>query len=685
MKSHDVALSLQNIFYSYKVEGNPVPVLRGLTLDIKVGEFVAIQGPSGSGKSTLLYLLGCLLKPDSGSVTIAGRDVLSPSKDELALFRNQNIGFIFQQFYLLPRSSILENILLPTKYPSELKAGEIPSNSLIEKARSLAELVGLSERLHHTPSQLSGGQQQRVAIARALINDPKLILADEPTGNLDSKTSSGIIELLRDLNRKGRTIVIITHDSEVAKQCDRIIHIKDGAVIEDEQINNYVAPSSLAPTPTPKLSTKQSATQLFTYWRLFISLLPLAVDNLKRNRLRSVLTMLGVVIGVAAVMAMITLGQFTKRKILSSYAELGVNTFVFSGSENWRLKATDKFGVAFRYFDWQRDIVPLKSKFPEIKRLSPLYTSWNSKISYAGLKIESDATVIGVNEHALNMTQRRIQIGKNFSAYALENRSPVCLIGNEIATKLFQNTNPIGEVITVEGRDNAYGCIVLGVLAKSSSRKEWSKPNLQVVIPFTLFQNIGYSYWETELEGFLVEVHDGTNIEEIGKKIRAYYSLKYGKTGIFRADSDSVLIAQMQKFLTLFTIMLAAIALLSLLVGGIGIANMMLVAVNERYREIGLRKALGATDLSIRVQFITESIVVCGIAGLVGLLIGFITYESVIYGASYFVKQLEFEWTVDPYSLVFALGSIILVGIFSGLAPALKAEKLQVIEALRSE
>ena len=674
-------IEARGLTHSYHVGGARIPVLHGLDLNVREGEMVAIQGPSGSGKSTLMYLFGCLQRVEGGALKVAGHDVTRLSETELAQFRARKLGFVFQQFHLLPRASVLENILLPTEYGAEAAETTAAQRN---RAEALATTLGLGDRLHHLPNQLSGGQQQRVAIARALMNDPPLLLADEPTGNLDSKSSAQILELLRDLNRQGRTVVIITHDSEVAAKCDRVVHVRDGKVVDAGETTGGKSrspgkaasplPSSLPPTPAQ--------------WLRMIRLqLPRAWQSLNRNRVRSFLTMTGITIGIAAVLSMVTLGQFTKWRILETYAVLGVDTMSFSGYQNWDLKATDKTSTTFYSFDWDRDIQPLRRVFPEILRISPVLYSWRTKVTHAGKVLDSDDVMLmGINEEALAATNRGILLGRNLNTYHVQNGSPVCLIGLEIQQRLLGNVHPIGQVLTF-GEESAkkFTCRVIGVLAHQSGKSERMKPDYQLAIPFSYFQNGAGGQWQRGITNVTIQLRPGSDVERVGQGIRVFFEQKYGKAGRFRVDTDSVLISQMQKFLSLFSVLLTMIAMVSLGVGGMGIANMMLVSVSERYREIGLLKALGATPRSVRLQFLLEAVVICCLGGLIGIVVGMGAYHAAIYGATKLIPKLEFAWLIDWYAMTLSVVSIAVVGVFSGLFPALKAEKLQVIEAMRAD
>jgi ABC-type antimicrobial peptide transport system permease subunit len=471
-------------------------------------------------------------------------------------------------------------------------------------------------------------------------------------------------------------VIIITHDPEVARQCDRVIHFKDGRVSE-------ITGSTKAPSAVP-ITFSRNVSPLTGYLRTALSLLPLALESLKQNRTRSLLTMLGIVIGVAAVLSMITVGTFTKKKILDSYAEMGVNTVVFSAYPNWELKATDAVTTVFQSLDWERDLTPLKRVFPQVASISPMMRGWDGKANFGGQVIDSDVSIMGISSDGLRISNRKLILGTGLSPYHVEFRSNVCVIGYEIYQRLFSQVAPIGQVLYVSQNDQSFGCRIVGVLSSQTSNKSWNKPNLQIFVPYTFFQAIG-NPWESRIRNFAIQAKTGSDIEGLGKSIKSFFKSKYGKSMRFDVGSDSVLIAQMNKFLSLFTVLLGAIALVTLGVGGIGIANMMMVSVNERFKEIGIRKAFGATNFSIRVQYLVESVLICGMAGLVGLIVGFGLYETAIYGATKLVNKLEFEWVVDWVALLLSIVSILVVGILSGLSPAIKAEKLQVIESLRSE
>lgn len=657
---------IKNLNFAYKIDGKKQKVLDDINLDIAKGEFTAIVGPSGSGKSTLLHVMGCLLYADSGQVLLGGHDTQKLGVDEQAAIRSKVLGFIFQQFHLIPRMTVLDNILLPL----ECSPFSMDKKRYRQSAVRIADRLGISDLLSKLPNQLSGGQQQRVAIARSLLLNPQVILADEPTGNLDSKSSFEILKILRELNSEGVTVVIITHDREIADSCPRKISIKDGKITEDTGAPDHSGKEqSSAKTPITGRTSHGSLKTIFS--------------NLRRNKLRSFLTMLGVTIGIASVLAMTTLGEYTKQNILETYETLGVNKLSFWGHRNWQLKATDKVQNYFQEFSVDHDLYHLKKIFPEVRLLSPTISHWNMNAAYGGKELDR-VSPLGVNHEYLEITNAKVILGKPLSSRHVDLETPVCVIGYEVFKHLFRQSSPIGKNLFIQNDNTAYGCRVLGVLDHQSSNEGWFVPDKQILLPFTFLRNFG-SPWDRWIDSAVATVAKGHDVEETGKKVRNYFESKYGKSGNFRVSQDDILVSQAKKFLTVFTLLLGSIAIIALLIGGIGLANMMLVSVAERYREIGVRKAIGATNSSIRRQFLGESVILCLLAGIVGLALGVGAYEGIIWGAAQAFDSIEFKWVFEPYSFTLSFLCIVAVGVASGIIPAIKAERLQIVEALRSE
>ena len=665
----------RDIHFSYFQAGHESPILKGVNLEIERGDFASIQGPSGSGKSTLFYILGCLLRPTRGEIWLEDRELTRLSDLELARFRNQDLGFVFQQFHLLPRATVLENIMLPTRF------GGSGARDAEPRARQLAERVGIGDLTHRLPNQLSGGQMQRVAIARSLMNEPKILLADEPTGNLDSRNAEGILRLFQELNEEGRTILLVTHDSGIADRCRSKILVRDGLVEK-----TFHAP---VPSKHAHFTVKPSEweTQLRpNAWRMVLRSIPIAYRNLRRNKAKSLLTMLGVIIGVAAVLAMITLGNFAKRRILESYQTLGVNRVALRGWDNNRQKSYTLNTVRFESFDERTDIEPLRAIFPEILHMSPVLSAWDSLAQFGGIELSDRVRIIGVNAEYFPISNMHIKEGMQFYPHHVTERSPVCVLGADVAQKFFAGRSSLGNIVTlVIFKSFVLPCKVVGVLQSQTSNSEWSRPNDQIFVPLSYYQSGVASGYAAEIHEVNIQARQGADPALLGQKIKGYFFQKYGNSGTFIADADSKLLGQMKKFLNIFTLLLICIAAISLLVGGIGINNMMLISVTERLKEIGLRKSLGATNLMIRTQILTESMLLCFVAGLIGVAVGFLGYQGLIYAATQLVPNVKFEWVFEPAAVLVSMLSIVVVGVGSGFAPAIKAEKLEVIEALRSE
>jgi macrolide transport system ATP-binding/permease protein len=677
-------VELAGLSHAYGSAAGPIRVLDGVDLRVRRGDWVAVLGRSGAGKSTLFYLLSGLIPAESGTVRIDGVDLRALSPSERARFRNRRLGFVFQQFHLLPRATVLENVLFPLRFPVEaprdLAEGRTEALRLLEK-------LSLSHRLEQRPNQLSGGEQQRVAIARALLQRPSLLLADEPTGNLDERSAKATLELFRQLRDEGVTVLMITHDADVAAHADRVLRLENGKLVEDEDARPRARPavdarpaseaSSVARAPAGSAFRRRLAA-----WR---SVAGFAWGSLARNRTRTALTMVGVVFGVAALFAMITFGKYARDQIVQSFEELGSDTVLLRGWPNWNRKATDAVPAVFEFFEVDRDIQPIRRVFPEVRALSPLLVGWGDGVSFGGRKLEGEMQTIGIDSEYQRISRRAIVRGSGISPVHVDRQAAVCLVGPGIVSHLLRDAEPIGKILVLSTRDGgSYTCEIIGVMASQSSTAEFRNPENDVVMPYTYFQKVS-DPWSGRIHQFVVQVERGGDVERTGRGIRRWLENRYGPSGYFMVDANSVLVAQLKRSLRLFALLLAAIALVTLGIGGVGIHNMMLVSLAERFKEIGLMKAMGATDESVRRLLLVESVTLAGGAGVVGLALGFATYQGILYLASQVVSRIRFQWIVEPDALVFSLFSIVAVGVASGIVPALRAERLSVVEALRSE
>lgn len=669
-------IEIKNLHFTYKNhEQISTEILKDISLTIRDGEFVAIQGPSGSGKSTLLHLLGLFLTDYSGSIKIDGKELNTFNDLEKAKYRGDNLGFVFQQFFLLSQYTVKENIFLPTHYPSELP----PFNVKQEEFDQLLKLLDIEKYLDYYPPQLSGGGQQRVAILRALIKNPSIILADEPTGNLDSNNANYILEILRRINQLGKTVVIITHDNEVAKRCDRIISIKDGKIFNDQE-NNVIKSISTKKSFNKNLPQKFFSINEQYSIQMIMRLLTIAFKNILQHKIRSSLTMLGIIIGIAAIFAMITLGSFTKDKVIESYSKIGANTIAFTGTKNWWQKATDKTSIEFREFT-PTDFKNIMNIFPDIKSFSPTVRDWDEKIIYKGIIVDQDVEIVGINHNGLSLLNRKLLIGRNFSPLDVESQQPLCIVGYDYQKKFFKTSSPIGKIIFIHYQSTSYSCKVIGLLDYTKNGRSWEVPNLQIYMTYKLVARITNRY----ISKLVIQFKNDsiTNLTENANALKKYFVLKYKTAGEFSINEEDLMISQMKLFLTLLTVVMGIMALITLIVGGIGITNMMLASISERLHEIGIRKACGATDKSIRLQYILESSILCSIAGIMGIIIGFAIYQGTLFVVSKLLPTLEYTWIFNYLAFFIAIISFLLVGFFSGLIPAIKAEKMQIIDSLK--
>ncbi|WP_191092851.1 ABC transporter permease [Cysteiniphilum sp. SYW-8] len=672
-----LAYEVNSLSFSYHGAMKSTPVLHDINLNITQGEFVAIVGASGSGKSTLLHLLGAMLTLESGNIKINSESLAHADSRKLAQIRAKHIGFVFQQFHLLPKLSVLDNILLPMNYPINIQHD---CKALKQKAHDIAKEVGIAHRLDHYPKELSGGEQQRVAIARALMRDADIILADEPTGNLDSHNTQNIMALLTKLNQCGKTIILVTHDKEIAEFAPRTIEIKDGKVLADIKKDNQANSSEKNDLATNQ-ANRQKPSSSSSYTHALTRIFALALRTLMIKKGQTLLTALGVIIGVASIIVMMTLGQYAKDKILASYDKLGAKTVLFYAYKNWMQSASDHSNSAFEQLSVKDDLIPIKRIFPQITMLSPSISSYANSVIFNSNKVhQNQISIQGVNEYFLPIVNTYLAQGRNFSALDIQNADNVCIIGNDINRELFPTQSAIGNVIKIGDYGGSYTCFVIGVLKKksSSSSDAWNNINTQVLLPFTYLQKVNWSF----LAQFYFSVNDVNAVIPVSDALKNYFTSKYGNSGTFMVSPDIDLLHNIQTFLNIFTLMLAVISIVSLVVAGIGITNMMLASISENLYEIGLLKAIGAGDRTIFWSYLIEAILLCLSAGIIGFIFGVGSYELILYIASKFVQEIQFIWFISPFAVLLAFISVVSLGILSGLLPARKAAALDVVKCL---
>ncbi len=657
-------IELKNIYKTYQMGKVEVKALVNVSLKIFAGEFIAIMGQSGSGKSTLMHILGLLDRPNTGSYHLGNKDLTQFSDEALAVARNKLVGFVFQQFHLLPRMTALENAELPLIY-----AGK---RHLKEKAKEKIEAVGLTDRSLHKPNELSGGQQQRVAIARALVNEPLIILADEPTGNLDSKSTEEIIAILKKLNEEGKTVIVVTHEEEIARHAKRIIQMRDGEIISDKgngaKKENSDSVTSAENSINGVLSMHHGSvgeTKILDYFRQ-------AGFAMLAHKMRSILSILGILIGVAAVIAMLALGEGAKLSIEKQLASLGSNLLVVMPGSSKVHGIALATGSVTR-FTFQDVEAMRKLSLDEVKRVSPS-VSGRGQIVYANKNWNTQ--VNGVDVDYAEMRATVPTIGRFFTEQEVKMREKVALLGLTVVKELFGDTNPIGETIKI----NLINFRVIGILPEKGANAFHDQDDT-VMIPVTtaMYRLFGKQY----IDSIFVEANSPQSLDSAQESLKQLIMKQHHLNK--KDDEDTFQIrnmADIKKTIEATTktmsLLLGAIAAISLLVGGIGIMNIMLVSVTERTREIGLRKAIGANNKDIMVQFLIEAVLMSLIGGVAGILLGSGIATLITLFAGWTVR-------VSLFSMMLATIFSFIVGVVFGLWPAKQASLLNPIEALRYE
>lgn len=641
-------IELRHISREFRAGDSVVKALQDINLTIYNGEFVSIMGQSGSGKSTLMNVIGCLDRPSDGQYLVNGMDVSTFTSDELATLRRDCFGFIFQRYNLLATSSASENIEIPAVYAGLSKVVRT------ERAHQLLTKLGIGDRADHRPNQLSGGQQQRVAIARALMNSPSVILADEPTGALDSRSGEEVMALLKQLNDEGNTIILITHDEKVAAHATRQIRIQDGRIISD--IGQMPPPADMDDAPIV-LEEKEFLTTTSTAEEAVKT----AVRALRVNIFRTSLTLLGIVIGVAAVITMLAVGNGSKQRVLDQISSMGTNLLsVRPGAPGVR-NSGDNATLTLDDAKALENIANVDAVVPE--------RSTNKTVRFGNK--DSKTTINAVGASFPYARDWPVEKGNFFSLPDLNSYTPVAVIGTTVASGLFPlGENPIGQYILIGNIPFE----VIGIM-KSKGAAPWGQDQDDVVfVPITT--GLARLFGSTYLSGVTIRVSDTKIIETTQDQITKTISDRHHTQDFSVRNTASFLEMATQTQNTL-TILLGTVAAISLLVGGIGVMNIMLVSVTERTREIGIRMATGARMRDILIQFNTESAVVCTIGGILGLAIGFLT------GGILSLFGVKIIFTFWP--AVLAFGCAIATGLIFGYLPARKAAMLDPVIALSSE
>ncbi len=685
----------------YHLGDTEVHALRGVTLTINRGEFVAIMGASGSGKSTLMNILGCLDRPSSGEYLLEGIDVAQLDEPALARIRGRRIGFVFQTFNLLPRTSALENVEMPLFYAAQLEGN-------VTRARDMLHMLGLADRERNQPNQLSGGQQQRVAIARALVNDPAIVLADEPTGNLDSQNALDIMATIRALNlERGVTVVLVTHERELAELADRIITLRDGRIISDLPTVHIAGRATRTLPAVQPYRERRFSSRIDSLLNEagsigWIAILA-ALRAIGRNKLRAGLTMLGMFIGVAALIAMVAVGEGARAAVEAQVQSLGTDLLVvLPGTTRVNgVRAGNGSAASLRV----KDVGGILEEDSAVADVS--YVNRQGTQAVSGNQNWS-TSVQGISASYLSIRRWPVVAGRTLTEQDDHDGASVCLLGQTVLTNLFgEFADPIGATVLVKN----VPMTVVGVLSAKGHSASGQDQDDVIFIPFrtsqerilgvatpTSAQTLSNNVFATigpppnpfgvvpKLEGFVNTIYVQarspalvkTALDQVTKTLEKTHRILPGKPDDFVVRDLTEIAEVAEQSSKAMELLLAAIASISLVVGGIGIMNILLVSVTERTREIGIRMATGARRLHVLAQFLIEAMLLALMGGMAGIAAGVVASLAISHFAGWPIR-LE----LDVMILAFAFSGA--VGVFFGFHPARQASRLNPIDALRYE
>ena len=699
------AIRLENLQKDYRLAGETLQVLKGINLVVPEGDYIAIMGPSGSGKSTLLNVLGCLDQPTGGAFYLGEDNVALLDDDRLAFIRSSRIGFVFQSYNLIPQLTVVENIEAPLAYQGEV------TEEGHQRAIALARLVGLGDRLTHRPLQLSGGQQQRAGIARGLVNEPRYILADEPTGNLDSVTTKEILDLLDQLNQTGKTIILVTHEEEVANHARRIVRLRDGLIQSDTRLREVTHTLSTDPgspaspsTPPPSAAADSSVPLVKVdagREKAIASILRtafLGTKNLLLHPLRSLLTILGIFIGVASVVWLLAIGEGISAKAQEQIAELGANNIILTTTAPPPQRGTGRqratYGITVNDYQQIAATIPTIHKVIPMRELARGNFGYGTNLCYGRL--------VGCTPDQLPLSKLSLNRGHFITATDLNEANKVCVLSAQIAIELFGYEDPVGKSIHI-GSD-FYS--VVGILNPSENKTDKSQTRAKesfdrdVFIPIsTMWARISDFYARTEsgvpiASQVTLSLFDAKDVIDTAEIVRHILKRTHSRDD-YTITVPMELLEQAKNTRLMFIAMMGLVAAISLVVGGIGIMNIMLATVTERTREIGIRRAIGARRADITRQFLVETVVLSVAGGITGGIGGLLCKPVFLLAMKLFTRTFPTSAAalpdvvrtmapiIVPWSLPLAFGISVAIGVVFGLYPARRASLMNPIEALR--